>query len=48
MFAVVCLFAMVICIAMTLACFEVKAGGWWLWATGAVVFLVLFALQINS
>lgn len=48
MFAIICLFVAVICLAMTFCCIEVKARGWWLWAFACGFFIFEFAQQINS
>lgn len=48
MFAVIMLLACVICTALTFLSIEVKAMGWWVWATGAVVFFLVYLAQIQS
>lgn len=48
MLTILFLFLFILCFAMTALCVESGVRGWWVWATGCLVFGILFLSGINS
>lgn len=48
MTSIIFLFLFILCFAMTGLCIEAKVRGWWVWATGALVFGIIFWSRIQS